>query len=206
MRIDTQIPLPAASGQGLLDHYAQVRTRLRSVIPDGRPPAQVISRVKLEYLWSRDVLIVSSVRQPEEKPIDPALDASLPAPKVMAKPADAPECVINKSLGQWDRIALLLESTRVVPPGRSRMKALIRDLSLIFGVSERKIMSARRTADIVLPRQIGMAVAHRLRYGSLPHIGRAFGRDHTTVLHAVRKCGELVDQVIAAQYPELLAQ
>ncbi|MFT4099823.1 MAG: chromosomal replication initiator protein DnaA [Burkholderiaceae bacterium] len=49
----------------------------------------------------------------------------------------------------------------------------------------------RRQAHIVLPRQIAMYLAKELTQKSLPEIGEAFGgRDHTTVLHAVRKIAE----------------
>lgn len=50
------------------------------------------------------------------------------------------------------------------------------------------IDSRRRTADIVRPRQVAMYLAKVLTTRSLPEIGRRIGRrDHTTVLHAVRK-------------------
>lgn len=50
------------------------------------------------------------------------------------------------------------------------------------------LCSNRRTANIVLPRQIAMWFCKRFTTRSLPEIGRRFGgRDHTTVLHAVRK-------------------
>jgi chromosomal replication initiator protein len=49
----------------------------------------------------------------------------------------------------------------------------------------------RRHAHIVLPRQIAMYLAKELTQKSLPEIGEAFGgRDHTTVLHAMRKIAE----------------
>jgi len=49
----------------------------------------------------------------------------------------------------------------------------------------------RRHAHIVLPRQIAMYLAKELTQKSLPEIGEAFGgRDHTTVLHAMRKITE----------------
>jgi len=48
--------------------------------------------------------------------------------------------------------------------------------------------SARRPANIARPRQIAMYLAKELTQKSLPEIGELFGgRDHTTVLHAVRK-------------------
>jgi len=52
--------------------------------------------------------------------------------------------------------------------------------------------SKRRPANIALPRQIAMYLAKDLTQKSLPEIGELFGgRDHTTVLHAVRKITEL---------------
>jgi chromosomal replication initiator protein len=55
-------------------------------------------------------------------------------------------------------------------------------------VGHLELISARRTAGIVRPRQIAMFLAKNLTSNSLPVIGREFGgRDHTTVLHAVRK-------------------
>jgi chromosomal replication initiator protein len=46
---------------------------------------------------------------------------------------------------------------------------------------------------VVRPRQIGMYLAKKLTSRSLPEIGRRFGnRDHSTVLHAVRKVEELM--------------
>ncbi|MBU4612297.1 chromosomal replication initiator protein DnaA, partial [Achromobacter sp. GG226] len=51
--------------------------------------------------------------------------------------------------------------------------------------------SKRRPANIALPRQIAMYLAKELTQKSLPEIGDLFGgRDHTTVLHAVRKITE----------------
>lgn len=50
--------------------------------------------------------------------------------------------------------------------------------------------SKRRPANIARPRQIAMYLAKELTQKSLPEIGELFGgRDHTTVLHAVRKIG-----------------
>ncbi len=52
------------------------------------------------------------------------------------------------------------------------------------------LVSQRRTADVVLPRQVGMYLAKLMTLHSLPVVGKQFGgRDHTTVLHAVRKMG-----------------
>lgn len=61
-------------------------------------------------------------------------------------------------------------------------------ISQRYMVSHFDMVSARRTATIVLPRQIACWAAKYLTCRSLPEIGRQFGgRDHTTVLHAVTK-------------------
>ena len=52
----------------------------------------------------------------------------------------------------------------------------------------RSMYSKKRPANIARPRQIAMYLAKELTQKSLPEIGELFGgRDHTTVLHAVRK-------------------
>jgi chromosomal replication initiator protein len=54
------------------------------------------------------------------------------------------------------------------------------------------MMSARRSRDVARPRQMAMYLAKRLTPRSLPEIGRRFGgRDHTTVMHAVKRIDEL---------------
>ena len=60
-----------------------------------------------------------------------------------------------------------------------------------FKIKVADMYSKRRHAHIVLPRQIAMYLAKDLTQKSLPEIGEAFGgRDHTTVLHAMRKIAE----------------
>jgi len=60
-----------------------------------------------------------------------------------------------------------------------------------FKIKTADMYSKRRHAHIVLPRQIAMYLAKELTQKSLPEIGEAFGgRDHTTVLHAMRKITE----------------
>jgi len=55
--------------------------------------------------------------------------------------------------------------------------------------------SARRARVVARPRQVAMYLAKQLTPRSLPEIGRKFGgRDHTTVIHAVRKVEELASQ------------
>jgi len=54
------------------------------------------------------------------------------------------------------------------------------------------MFSKRRPSNIAMPRQVAMYMAKEMTQKSLPEIGELFGgRDHTTVLHAVRKIGQL---------------
>jgi hypothetical protein len=68
-----------------------------------------------------------------------------------------------------------------------------------YGISVRELLSNRRTPRVVRPRQVAMYLAKTLTLRSLPEIGRRFaGRDHTTVLHSVRKIAaeRLTDPVL----------
>jgi chromosomal replication initiator protein len=61
-----------------------------------------------------------------------------------------------------------------------------------FNIRIADMHSARRARAVARPRQVAMYLAKQLTSRSLPEIGRKFGgRDHTTVIHAVRKIEEL---------------
>ncbi|QCB42101.1 chromosomal replication initiator protein DnaA [Sphingomonas sp. PAMC26645] len=67
-------------------------------------------------------------------------------------------------------------------------------VSAHFELKPLDLISARRARAVARPRQIAMYLAKRLTTRSLPEIGRKFGgRDHSTVIHAVRKIEELRD-------------
>lgn len=79
-------------------------------------------------------------------------------------------------------------------PKRIRIEDIQRAVSRHYNVSRTELLSNRRTRAIVRPRQIAMYLAKMLTLRSLPEIGRRFGgRDHTTVLHAVKKIEGLSD-------------
>jgi hypothetical protein len=93
-----------------------------------------------------------------------------------------------------------------VSGGRPSIDSIQRIVSRHYNVSRSDILSARRMAPIIWPRQMAMYLAKTLTLRSLPEIGRKFGgRDHTTVLHAVRKITALVqtDPKIAAEVASL---
>jgi chromosomal replication initiator protein len=81
---------------------------------------------------------------------------------------------------------------RAREPKRVKIEDIQKLVGNHYSVSRADILSARRTANVVRPRQIAMYLSKILTPRSLPEIGRRFGgRDHTTVLHAVRKIDAL---------------
>jgi chromosomal replication initiator protein len=100
-----------------------------------------------------------------------------------------------------ERVDELL-GTRAGEPKRIRIEEIQRIVARHYNVSKQDLLSNRRTRTIVKPRQVAMYLAKMLTLRSLPEIGRRFGgRDHTTVLHAVRKVEDMVgaDQKLAQE-------
>lgn len=91
---------------------------------------------------------------------------------------------------------------RTREPKRVKIEDIQKLVATHYNVSRADILSSRRTANVVRPRQIAMYLSKVLTLRSLPEIGRRFGgRDHTTVLHAVRKIEGLKgnDQVLSEE-------
>jgi chromosomal replication initiator protein len=94
-------------------------------------------------------------------------------------------------------------------PKRVKIEDIQRVVARQYNVSRSDLLSSRRTANVVRPRQVAMYLAKTLTLRSLPEIGRRFGgRDHTTVLHAVRKIEGLVgnDAALAEEIESLKRQ
>lgn len=74
-----------------------------------------------------------------------------------------------------------------------QIRAIMRIVAHVYGLTVNDVLSHRRMAELVLPRQEAMWLARKYTLHSLPQIGRHFaGRDHTTVLHAIRKFDRLI--------------
>ena len=70
---------------------------------------------------------------------------------------------------------------------RISVDAIQKRVASHYGIRVSDMFSARRARDIARPRQVAMYLAKTLTSLSYPEIGRQFGgRDHTTVMHAVR--------------------
>ena len=98
---------------------------------------------------------------------------------------------------------------RPAEPKRVRIEDIQRIVARQYNVSRSDLLSSRRTANVVRPRQVAMYLSKILTLRSLPEIGRRFGgRDHTTVLHAVRKIEALTgnDTAFAEEIESLKRQ
>ncbi|MCD8339428.1 MAG: chromosomal replication initiator protein DnaA, partial [Burkholderiales bacterium] len=76
-------------------------------------------------------------------------------------------------------------------PGVISIEGIQKVTAEFYDINLKEMFSKSRKANIVLPRSIAMYLAKELTQKSLIDIGQAFGgRDHTTVLHAVKKIGK----------------
>lgn len=94
---------------------------------------------------------------------------------------------INLDMAQECLVDILRASERKVT-----VEEIMRQVSDHYNLRMSDLLSPRRARAVARPRQIAMFLSKTLTSKSLPEIGRRFGgRDHTTVMHAVRKVEEL---------------
>jgi len=89
------------------------------------------------------------------------------------------------------------EPVPVVPrPKRVSTRFTMRDIeagvAARYKISIATLHGPQRTRSIAYPRMVAMYLMREMTANSLPRIGRYFGRDHTTVLHAERRIAEFV--------------
>ncbi len=173
----------------------RVKSRLRGGV------ALEVNRPDLEMRQS-----ILNLRYEEARKEDPQLEIpgdilNFVATKVASSGRDI-EGAFNQLLvqhrfsdGPLDADAISRMLSHLVLSGeqkRVRIEDIQKVVARHYDVSKNDLLSNRRTRVIVRPRQIAMYLAKQMTPRSLPEIGRRFGgRDHTTVLHAVRKIGEL---------------
>jgi chromosomal replication initiator protein len=98
-----------------------------------------------------------------------------------------------------DFVTEVLASTLRANQRRISIDEIQTRVSEHFRIRKAEMTSARRSREVARPRQVAMYLSKQLTPRSLPEIGRRFGgRDHTTVIHAVRQIEKL-----RAQDPEL---
>ncbi|WP_428644415.1 chromosomal replication initiator protein DnaA [Roseibium sp.] len=87
----------------------------------------------------------------------------------------------------------LHDLVRIGEPRSIKVEEIQQVVCKHYSVTKADLLSSCRARTLVRPRQIAMYIAKVITGRSLPEIGRRFGnRDHTTVLHAVRKIEDMV--------------
>lgn len=105
------------------------------------------------------------------------------------------EVVVETLSGSW-----------TAPEKSIPVETIKKRVAAFFDLSLEDLISQRRHRAVARPRQIAMYFCKRLTRRSFPDIGQRFGgRDHTTVMHAVKRIEELAtnDAVFAAELTEI---
>lgn len=91
-----------------------------------------------------------------------------------------------------ETIQVTLSDSRYSKGMRLTVDKIQRSVADEFSITHNDMTSKRRARDIARPRQVAMYLCKKLTKRSLPDIGRRFGgRDHTTVMHAVKRIDQL---------------
>jgi hypothetical protein len=136
----------------------------------------------------------SAVSIPVFIPLEPAKKPDMVAAKP-APPAPSVDTIIAK---------YLYVSTPQGPVGMAETKQLVAAIAKRHNVTFQDIMGPCRRAKIVAARYEAIVAVAQVRYTwSLPQIGRFFGdRDHTTILHAIKKMAVETGETIRGYTPE----
>ena len=185
------------------------------VVAASRPPSQ-IERLNERMRSRLGRGLVTEIQPPDhelrlrivekrildKRGIDPSFDLTRDVIELLAErlteSGRALEGAVTRLHFHWQTVrgTITAETTETIirdllqgiEPRRTKIEDILRTVTRHFGVSKGDILSQRRHRSVVWPRQIGMYLAKQLTARSLPEIGRRFGnRDHTTVLHAIRK-------------------
>ena len=125
-----------------------------------------------------------------------------PPKKPPPAPVAAPRAIPEQPSREWK------PWFRIIGAGAPTIKDVQVVTAEFYGFSINDLRSIRRDFPLVRVRQVAMYLAKTLTEKSMPEIGRRFGgRDHTTILHAVRRIKalmetdrELADEVAEIKY------
>ena len=177
------------------NHIERLNERMRSRLQRGL----VTELLPLDYELRMKIL---EKRLAEKRLIDPSFTLGRDVVELLASRLTENgrelEGAVTRLYATWQymRTQITLDIAETVirdlvanlEPRRIKIEDILRIISRHYGVSKGDLLSQRRHRSVVWPRQIGMYLAKQLTARSLPEIGRRFGgRDHTTVLHAIRK-------------------
>lgn len=142
-----------------------------------------------------DALRRSILRAQLAKPLPNGTQAS--GPQKSPDPRAADRAAIDARFSALDKkldtlIRMFKAPSRDLGASRTLLAADVRrEVAGFFDVTEQDIDHGGRSARIARIRQIAYYLCRTFTTRSLPEIGRAFHRDHTTILHGVRKIASL---------------
>lgn len=139
--------------------------------------------------------------------------AALPVANHVAKPAPViaeksyyPQMWFWELVNFTPRVSRTAVTSHQVGPRVDFIQSVI---AKKYGISKTDILSQRRHKTVVEARHVAIYIAKTMTTQSMPEIGRRFSnRDHTTILHAVRKIAALVarDPILAARIEDIKAE
>ncbi len=93
----------------------------------------------------------------------------------------------------------------LVGEGEPSVRMIAEASAEFYGVRYREILSGRRNQRLVRARHVAMYLARTLTGRSLPEVGRALGKDHTTVMHGMRSVDRMLvsDPALADEVGEI---
>lgn len=71
-------------------------------------------------------------------------------------------------------------------------RKIIDEVAAYFGVKSSDILSGKRSREVTVPRQMAIYLSREICYLSTTRLGEEFGRDHTTVMHSLKKAEEMI--------------
>lgn len=109
-------------------------------------------------------------------------------------------------LGEAPSVEIAQKVIDTIAPSRSReltTDAIKQAVARQFNVSINDLTGKRRTQNIALARQVAMYLCRKHTARSFPEIGALFGgRDHSTVIHAIKAVNDKLLKVVTPTYPD----
>jgi chromosomal replication initiator protein len=176
--------------QGLDDVESRIVSRLAmGLVADIKTPDATLRRALIDHRLSElaDVVVPEEVLELLAQKVTGSLREVEGALNRLVAYAQLTGEQINLDFAQATLGDVLRGGTK-----RITIDEIQRAVSAHYDLKPVDLVSARRAVVVARPRQIAMYLAKRLTTRSLPEIGRKFGgRDHSTVIHAVRRIEEL---------------
>ncbi len=114
--------------------------------------------------------------------------------------------IMNKPIDKDLVDQVLKNMLRETAGGKISINWIIKRVAEFYDITEAEMVGKRRSANLVLPRQVAMRLCQILMDASLNQIGEKFGgRDHTTVMHACDKVNKMIktDSAFAEEFERI---